>query len=179
MYSSSAALCTTSVLLSLFVDCRTVSRWAGEGEDEMKTVVADVERKPEVLFVCVHNSGRSQIAAAILDHLSRGRVIVRSAGSSPASEINPLVVKAMSEIGLDLSKEFPKPITDDLTRYADVIVTMGCGDTCPIFPGKRYIDWEIDDPARKDIAAIRRIRDDIEDRVRDLLKDLDESAPRD
>ena len=135
--------------------------------------------QPEVLFVCVHNAGRSQMAAAILDHLAGGRVTVRSAGSSPASEINPQVVVAMSEIGLDLSEKFPRPITDDLARSADVVVTMGCGDACPLYPGKRYIDWEVGDPAGKGISEVRLIRDEIEDRVRELLNDLNEDMARD
>jgi protein-tyrosine-phosphatase len=127
---------------------------------------------PEVLFVCVHNAGRSQMAAALTAHLSGGGVVVRSAGSEPASTINPVVVQAMEELGLDLSREFPKPLTDGAVRDADVVVTMGCGDACPVYPGKRYLDWELDDPAGKDIATVRRIRDDIEARVRALLADL-------
>ena len=105
---------------------------------------------PEVLFVCVHNAGRSQMAAALLDHYAEGRVHVRSAGSTPADEINPEVVTAMDELGLDLGKEFPKPLTDEFVAAADVVITMGCGDACPIYPGKRYEDWELDDPAEAD-----------------------------
>jgi len=127
---------------------------------------------PEVLFVCVHNAGRSQMAAALLDHLAEGRVHVRSAGSAPASEINPDVVTAMAEIGLDVSKEFPKPMTDEVVQAADAVITMGCGDACPIFPGKRYEDWDVDDPAEEDLDGVRRIRADIENRVRDLLAKL-------
>jgi protein-tyrosine-phosphatase len=127
---------------------------------------------PEVLFVCVHNAGRSQMAAALLDHLGKGRVHVRSAGSEPADRTNPDVVTAMAEIGLDVSKEFPKPITDDAVRAADVVITMGCGDACPIYPGKRYEDWELDDPARADLEGVRRIRDEIAERVRRLLNEL-------
>ena len=127
---------------------------------------------PEVLFVCVHNAGRSQMAAALLDHHAAGRVRVRSAGSTPAEEINPSVVEAMAELGLDLSKEFPKPLTDDAVREADVVVTMGCGDACPIYPGKRYEDWELDDPAGQPVEAVREIRDEIDGRVRTLLQDL-------
>jgi arsenate reductase len=129
-------------------------------------------RPPEVLFVCVHNAGRSQMAAVLTDSMSGGRVHVRSAGSAPASEINPVVVEAMRELGLDLSREFPKPLTDAAVEAADVVVTMGCGDACPIYPGKRYLDWEVDDPAGQPLAAVRRIREDIRSRVAVLLRDL-------
>jgi protein-tyrosine-phosphatase len=127
---------------------------------------------PEVLFVCVHNAGRSQMAAVLTHALSEGRVNVRSAGSTPADEINPVVVDAMRELGLDLSQEFPKPLTDDAVRASDVVVTMGCGDACPVYPGKRYLDWELDDPAGQGIEVVRRIRDDIKERVNGLLSDL-------
>lgn len=132
-------------------------------------IVKDV---PEVLFVCVHNAGRSQMAAALLDHHAAGRVHVRSAGSTPADEINPAVVAAMDEVGLDLSKEFPKPLTTEVVEAADVVVTMGCGDACPIFPGKRYLDWELPDPSGKPVDEVRVIRDEIDDRVRTLLSEL-------
>ncbi len=128
--------------------------------------------QPEVLFVCVHNAGRSQMAAVLTHHLGVGKVLVRSAGSAPASEINPRVLEAMREIGLDLSHEFPKPLTDEAVRAADVVITMGCGDACPIFPGKRYLDWEVDDPAGQPIEAVRRIRDEIQKRVEGLLAEL-------
>ena len=127
---------------------------------------------PEVLFVCVHNAGRSQMAAALLDHLAGGRVTVRSAGSEPADRINPRVVAAMEEIGLDVSREHPKPLTGDAVRAADVVITMGCGDACPIYPGKRYEDWELDDPAQADLDGVRRIRDEIAERVRRLVGEL-------
>ena len=127
---------------------------------------------PEVLFVCVHNAGRSQMAAALLDHHAGGRVRVRSAGSAPGDRINPAVVAAMGELGMDLSKEFPKPLTDESVRAADVVVTMGCGDACPIYPGKRYEDWELQDPAGQPVEVVRRIRDDIDARVRRLLAGL-------
>ena len=127
---------------------------------------------PEVLFVCVHNAGRSQMAAALLDHHAAGRALVRSAGSTPADEINPAVVEAMAEVGLDLSGEFPKPLTDDVVRGSDVVVTMGCGDACPVYPGKRYLDWELPDPVGKTLDEVRPIRDEIDRRVRDLLRDL-------
>jgi protein-tyrosine-phosphatase len=133
------------------------------------TVMSEV---PEVLFVCVHNAGRSQMAAALLDHHAQGRVHVRSAGSTPANEVNPAVVEAMSELGLDLSKEFPKPLTDEVVRAADVVITMGCGDACPLYPGKRYLDWELDDPAGKSVDDVRPIRDEIGQRVRALLAEL-------
>src|SRR5690606_6411781 len=127
---------------------------------------------PEVLFVCVHNAGRSQMAAALLDHHARGRVRVRSAGSAPADRINPAAHEVMAEIGLDLTKQFPKPLTDDAVRAADVVVTMGCGDACPVYPGKRYLDWELPDPADRTTDDIRSIRDEIDARVRALLAEL-------
>ena len=129
---------------------------------------------PEVLFVCVQNAGRSQMAAALLDHYAEGRVHVRSAGSDPADRINPNVVAAMAELGIDIGKEFPKPMTDEVVQAADAVITMGCGDACPIYPGKRYEDWEVSDPAEADLDGVRRIRDDISDRVHRLL---DEIAP--
>jgi protein-tyrosine-phosphatase len=131
-----------------------------------------VKDRPEVLFVCVHNAGRSQMAAALAHHLSEGRVNVRSAGSTPADEINPAVVEAMAELGLDLSQEFPKPLTDEVVRAADVVITMGCGDACPIYPGKRYLDWELDDPAAQPVEKVREIRDEIRGRVERLLAEL-------
>jgi len=134
---------------------------------------------PEVLFVCVHNAGRSQMAAALLDHHGAGRVLVRSAGSAPASEMNPTVVEAMAELGIDVSKELPKPLTHESARAADVIVTMGCGDTCPVYPGKRYLDWVLADPAGRSLAEVRVIRDEIDRKVRNLLDELsDEVAVR-
>jgi arsenate reductase (thioredoxin) len=133
------------------------------------TITKDV---PEVLFVCVENAGRSQMAAGLLDKLAGGRAHVRSAGSAPSDQINPNVRQAMAEVGVDLDKEFPKPMTDEVVRAADVVVTMGCGDACPIYPGKRYEDWEVNDPAQADMDGVRRIRDEIEDRVRTLLAEL-------
>jgi arsenate reductase len=127
---------------------------------------------PEVLFVCVHNAGRSQMAAALLDHHAAGRVRVRSAGSAPAQEINPAVREAMAEIGLDISRELPRPLTDDVVRAADVVITMGCGDACPVYPGKRHLDWDLTDPAGRSLAEIRPIRDEIDRRVRQLLTEL-------
>jgi protein-tyrosine-phosphatase len=131
---------------------------------------------PEVLFVCTHNAGRSQMAAALLDHQAAGRVRVTSAGSQPADQLNPAVVQAMAEIGLDISRKFPKPLTTDKVQAADVVITMGCGDACPIYPGKRYEDWDLPDPAGLDLAAVRPIRDDIDRQVRQLLAEL--VAPR-
>jgi protein-tyrosine-phosphatase len=127
---------------------------------------------PEVLFMCVHNAGRSQMAAALLGRYAAGRVVVRSAGSAPVTEVNPAVVAAMAEVGIDISKELPKPLTDDAVRAADVVVTMGCGDACTFYPGKRYLDWELDDPAGKPIEEVRPIRDEIDRRVRSLLAEL-------
>jgi arsenate reductase len=148
---------------------------------ERLRALAHVEGKltkdvPEVLFVCVQNAGRSQIAAGLLDKIAAGRVHVRSAGSAPAEDINPNVRTAMREVGVDLDKEFPKPLTDEVVRAADAVITMGCGDACPIYPGKRYEDWVLDDPADEDLDGVRRIRDEIEARVRNLL---DEVAPPD
>jgi protein-tyrosine-phosphatase len=130
------------------------------------------QEKPEVLFVCVHNAGRSQIAAGLLRLRSKGRVQVRSAGSAPGEEINPKVIEAMAELGIDLSEEFPKLLTDDFVEAADVVVTMGCGDACPIYAGKRYEDWELDDPAGQDLETVRRIRDEIDARVQRLVDEL-------
>jgi arsenate reductase len=135
----------------------------------MLQLVQDV---PEVLFVCVRNAGRSQMAAALLDHHARGRVRVRSAGSDPGERINPKVVDALAELGIDVSKEFPKPITDEAVRAADAVVTMGCGDACPVYPGKRYEDWELEDPEGRSLDEVRRIRDQIDERVRQLLDEL-------
>ncbi len=143
-----------------------------------RAVLAAPERRrcdgvPSVLFVCIHNAGRSQMAAALLDHEARGRVRVASAGSQPAAELNPAVVAAMAEIGLDLSREFPKPLTGEQVQAADVVITMGCGDACPFYPGKRYLDWDLPDPAGLGVDAVRPIRDDIRQRVRQLLSELD------
>jgi protein-tyrosine-phosphatase len=128
--------------------------------------------RPEVLYVCVHNAGRSQIAAALTAHLSRGAVNVRSAGSDPADEINPAVIAILAERGIDLSQEFPKPLSDEVVRAADVVITMGCGDACPIYPGKRYLDWDVADPAGQLREVVERIVTDIEARVRQLLAEL-------
>lgn len=135
-------------------------------------VVSHSAARPVVLFVCVHNAGRSQMAAALLRLRSEGRIEVRSVGSEPADEINPVVVEAMAEVGLDLSEEVPKQLSDESVEAADVVVTMGCGDACPVFPGKRYEDWELDDPAGQDLATVRTIRDEIDERVDRLASEL-------
>jgi arsenate reductase (thioredoxin) len=130
--------------------------------------------RPVVLFVCVHNAGRSQMAAGLVTKLAGNRVQVRSAGSDPADEINPVAVEAMAELGVDVGQELPKLLTTDAVREADAVITMGCGDACPIFPGKRYENWDLEDPSGKDLATVRKIRDEIDRRVRALL---DEVAP--
>ena len=127
---------------------------------------------PHVLFVCVHNAGRSQMAAGWLRHLAGDSVEVRSAGSLPGDRVNPAAVEAMAEVGIDITGEFPKPWTDEIIQAADVIITMGCGDACPIFPGKRYLDWALEDPAGKGVESVRPIRDEIEGRIRNLLSEL-------
>ncbi len=128
--------------------------------------------RPQVLFVCVHNAGRSQMAASLLAKHASGRVAVRSAGSAPAGAINPSVMAVMGEVGVDLSAEMPKALTDEAVRESDVVVTMGCGDACPVYPGKRYLDWDLPDPSGLPVDAVRPIRDEIDRRVRDLLDDL-------
>ena len=128
--------------------------------------------KPSVLFVCVHNAGRSQMAAGFLTRLAGDRVTVRSAGSAPVDAVNPAVVEAMAEVGIDLSAETPKVLTDEAALASDVIITMGCGDACPVFPGKRYLDWQLPDPADQGVEAVRPIRDDIEQRIKGLIAEL-------
>ena len=154
-----------------------VHRFASERLRALGQVEGAITKEvPEVLFVCVQNAGRSQMAAALMDHHADGGVHVRSAGSAPGEQINPNVVAAMDELGIDLSKEFPKPMTDEIVRAADAVITMGCGDACPIYPGKRYEDWELDDPAEADLDGVRRIRDEIGERVKALLAEV---APED
>jgi arsenate reductase len=131
-----------------------------------------VNVKPVVLFLCIHNAGRSLAARVLLDHYAQGRIDVRSAGSEPGDQLNPSVVALLVERGLDPGKEFPKPLTDELAREADVIVTMGCGDTCPVYPGTRYIDWDLEDPAGRSIESVRPIVEAIDRRVRELFTDL-------
>ncbi|MHA7306489.1 arsenate reductase ArsC [Arthrobacter sp. TMN-49] len=132
----------------------------------------ETAKKPSVLFVCVHNAGRSQMAAAYLTTLSNGAIEVRSAGSAPADSVNPAAVAAMAEEGIDMSTEIPKVLTTDAVKESDVVITMGCGDTCPIFPGKRYEDWELQDPAGQGVDAVRPIRDDIKARIQALIAEL-------
>jgi len=131
-----------------------------------------VKSVPEILFVCVHNAGRSQMAAALAEHLSGGKVHVRSAGSMPTDQVNPLAVQVLAERGINLTESYPKPLTDLAVRAADVIITMGCGDTCPFYPGKRYEDWDVADPHGQDIETVRDIRDDLQRRVSALLRSL-------
>jgi arsenate reductase (thioredoxin) len=151
-----------------------VHRFARERLRALGQVKGAIQKTmPEVLYVCVHNAGRSQMAAGLTHALSDGRVHVRSAGSEPADRINPAVVQAMDELDIDLSHEFPKPLTDEVVEAADVVITMGCGDACPIYPGKRYEDWEVDDPAGQPLEKVRAIRDDIRGRVEHLLRELD------
>lgn len=130
---------------------------------------------PEVLFVCVHNSGRSVAGSVLLDHYAKGKVAVRSAGSNPGKEINPLVAAVLVEKNLDPTREFPKPLTDKATQRADIVITMGCGDACTIYPGKKYLDWDIEDPAGKSLEVVRRIVAEIEGKVRDLLREIEAS----
>jgi protein-tyrosine-phosphatase len=141
-----------------------------------KTQGVPVTATPEILVVCTHNAGRSVAARILLDHHGQGRVTVRSAGSAPGDDINPAVAEILTERGHDVTKEFPKPLTDEAARSADVIITMGCGDACPIFPGKRYLDWEVADPAGLEIEDVRPIRDDIGERVRGIMAELGVSA---
>jgi arsenate reductase (thioredoxin) len=132
----------------------------------------DPGAQPEVLFICVHNAGRSQMAAGLLKLRSQGRINVRSAGSAPAEEINPNAVAALEELGIDVTEEYPKPLTDEVVRAADIVITMGCGDACPVYPGKKYEDWELDDPAGQDLETVRRIRDQLDRRVQELIGEL-------
>jgi arsenate reductase len=138
----------------------------------MSPEAVDVPGKPSVLFVCVHNAGRSQMAAGWLTHLAGNRVEVRSAGSIPSEQVNPSAVAAMAEVGIDISAQRPKVLTTDAVEASDVVITMGCGDACPIFPGTRYLDWALADPAGKGVEAVRPIRDEIETRIRTLLTEL-------
>lgn len=164
------------VLVGLVYVSPALRRRFTSGDEQLDATAenqgAAVSDLPEVLFVCVHNAGRSQMAAALLNHHGQGRVVVRSAGSAPAGSINPAVVAVMDELGLDLSREFPKPLTTEAVQASDVVITMGCGDACPVFPGKRYLDWQLDDPAGQGIDAVRPIRDEIDRRVRVLLAEL-------
>ncbi|MFZ9226436.1 MAG: arsenate reductase ArsC [Candidatus Nanopelagicaceae bacterium] len=129
-------------------------------------------KKPTILFVCVHNAGRSQMAAGFMEHLGKGRVEVLSAGSAPKESINPVAVAAMLEKGIDIANRKPKVLTNESVQASDVVITMGCGDACPFYPGKRYEDWQLEDPAGQDIEFVRRVRDEIEGRVKDLLNEI-------
>jgi arsenate reductase len=135
-------------------------------------VTTNAEEKPSVLFVCVHNAGRSQMAAGWMSSLAGEQIDVRSAGSEPAEQINPVAIEAMREVGVDIASENPKILTNAAVRESDVVITMGCGDTCPIYPGKRYEDWDLEDPAGKDLDTVRRVRDQIRDRVKSLIAEL-------
>ncbi|MFF7011096.1 arsenate reductase ArsC [Streptomyces fimicarius] len=136
-----------------------------------------MSEKPSVLFVCVHNAGRSQMAAAWLSHLAGDRIEVRSAGSAPADQVNPAAVEAMREVGIDLTAETPKILTVDAVKASDVCITMGCGDTCPVFPGKRYLDWTLEDPAGRGVEAVRPIRDEIRKLVENLIEEIAPAHP--
>lgn len=172
VFESYAALRRTAKIHTHLTSLAT--RFAGERLTALAQADGAIAKDvPEVLFVCVHNSGRSQIAAALLAHHGAGRVHVRSAGSAPAASLHPVVVEAMAEIGLDLGAEYPKPLTDDVVAAADVVITMGCGDACAIYPGKRYLDWSLPDPDDESLDTVRAIRDDIDSRVRALLTELD------
>jgi arsenate reductase len=149
-----------------------ISAFAADRLDALARVDRHAVGTPEVLFVCVQNAGRSQLAAGILRHLAGDRVLVRTAGSAPASDVRQSIVTALDEIGVPIGAEFPKPLTDEAVRAADVVITMGCGDACPVYPGRRYLDWDLDDPVGRPMSEVRRIRDDIEGRVRTLLAEL-------
>lgn len=157
-----------AAFIPLFVERFTRQRLRALARVEGKST----DTRPMIVFLCVQNAGRSQMAAGWMQHLAGEHVEVYSGGSDPASEVNPAAVEAMTEIGIDISNEFPKPWTDEVVRAADVIVTMGCGDSCPIFPGKRYLDWEVGDPAGLPVEGVRPIRDDIGERVRMLMQEL-------
>jgi arsenate reductase len=150
----------------------TLTRPAPDPSIRTRTLTLMPETKPSVLFVCVHNAGRSQMAAGFLTHLAGDRIEVRSAGSIPAERVNPVAVQAMQEVGIDISDQTPKVLTIEAVQASDVCITMGCGDACPVFPGKRYLDWQLDDPAGQGIDAVRPIRDEIEKRVRALIEEL-------
>jgi arsenate reductase len=168
---SYAALLRTSTVKA-HVASRTI-RFASDRLTALAQAKGALARPvPEVLFVCEHNAGRSQMAAVLLKQLAGGRVHVRSAGSAPRSEIDPSVLEAMTELGLDMGEEFTKPLTDDVVQAADVVVTMGCGDACPIYPGKTYLDWDLPDPSGRPVAEVRAIRDSIADRVAELLAEI-------
>lgn len=167
-YDQLAASATVTTYLPMLTERFARDRLLAVAQAEGKIAKAT----PEVLFICVHNAGRSQMAAAWTHHLSGGRVHVRSAGSQPGDRVSPVATQAMAEVGIDLVEAFPKPLTNDVVRASDVIITMGCGDACPVYPGKRYLDWDLADPANLPLEQVRPIRDDIERRVRALLVEL-------
>ena len=168
-YDQFAGRATTQVFLPVLAErfarqrLKALARVEGKHDDGL----------PIVLFLCVHNAGRSQMALGWFKHLAGDKGVAWSGGSEPGAEVNPAAIAAMAEVGIDISREYPKPWTDEIVQAADVVVTMGCGDACPLFPGKRYEDWVLDDPAGKDVAAVRPIRDEIGRRVRELLANLD------
>jgi protein-tyrosine-phosphatase len=166
-YDQFAAHSTVPRFLPLLAE-----RFARQRLHALARVEGHSDGKPTVLFLCVHNAGRSQMALGFFQHLAGDRAVAWSGGSEPGYEINPSAVEAMAERGIDISGEFPKPWTDEIVRAADVVITMGCGDACPVFPGKRYLDWTLDDPAGKAVADVRPVRDEIERRVRALLDEL-------
>jgi arsenate reductase len=171
-YDQFASVATVPTFLPLLAE-----RFARQRLRALAKVEGKVQDgKPAVLFLCVHNAGRSQMALGFFQHLAGDRAIAWSGGSEPGKQVNPAAVEAMREVGIDISGEFPKPWTDEVVRAADVVITMGCGDACPVFPGKRYEDWTLEDPAGQDVAAVRPIRDQIERRVRILLSELDVPA---
>jgi arsenate reductase len=167
-YEQLAATARVDTYLPLFAERFAADRLRAVGSAE-GCLEIDV---PEVLFVCVHNAGRSQMAAALLEHRAAGRVAVRSAGNAPTESVNPAAVEVMAELGIDLGKAFPKPLTAEVVQASDIVITMGCGDACPVYPGKHYLDWELDDPAGQPLDVVRRIRDDIDARVQALLAQL-------
>ncbi|WP_104046086.1 arsenate reductase ArsC [Arthrobacter sp. ZGTC412] len=175
VFESYTALARTAKITSYLP--ATTEHFAGDRLSALaKSKGAIAAEVPEVLFVCVQNAGRSQMAAALLTVEAKGRIHVRSAGSLPAAELDPAVVTVMDEMGLDLSRNYPKPLTDDVVRASDVVITMGCGDSCPIYPGKRYEDWELPDPADQPLETVREIRDQIHDRVKALAAKLTEET---
>ena len=167
-YQQFAARAKTSAFLPILAE-----RFARQRLDALARVEGKADNGlPTVLFLCVHNAGRSQMALGWFNHLAGDRAVAWSGGSEPGTEVNPAAIQAMAEIGIDISDEFPKPWTDEIVRAADVVITMGCGDSCPLFPGKRYEDWELEDPAGQGIETVRPIRDEIGERVRHLLDTL-------
>ena len=172
-YDQFAATATTATFLPLLAE-----RFALQRLQALARIEGNHDGTPVALFLCVHNAGRSQMALGFFNHHAGGRAVAWSGGSEPGSAVNPAAVAAMAERGIDISGEYPKPWTDDIVRAADVVVTMGCGDACPFFPGKRYEDWVLDDPAGLDVAAVRPVRDEIERRVLALLSELGVAAAR-